>query len=145
MLKTVLERAEKDEEKEKLQGEIAKAEKRLIALTTLIRKLYEDYVNGILDESNYREFLQGYQKEQVELKQWLEQANEQLQGNAETYEDKLKKLRAIAATYANQPKLTAEMLNKLIDRIEITHPIKQDGEKARQEITIIYRFINTTL
>jgi hypothetical protein len=37
-------------------------------------------------------------------------------------------------------KFTQEMLYKLIDRIEINHPIKVDKKKT-QEIKIVWRFI----
>lgn len=42
--------------------------------------------------------------------------------------------------YIDFKELTQEMLYKLVDRIEINHPIKVDKKKT-QEIKIVWRFI----
>jgi hypothetical protein len=62
----------------------------------------------------------------------------------------MNKLKELAAAYSECTTLTAEMLNQLIERIEIGYPETNDGDKKgrkviRQEINIIYRFINTNL
>jgi len=139
----VMKRSDKDDNRDKLPGEKSKVEKRLQTLTALVRKVYEDYAAEVLSADNYKEFLAGYQTEQAELKKRLSAINGEL-GGSDSYEDKLKKLQAIAAAYAGQTDLTAEMLNRLIDRIEIRRPEYVNGKKT-QQITIIYRFINKTL
>ncbi|MDR3262914.1 MAG: DUF4368 domain-containing protein, partial [Clostridiales bacterium] len=83
------------------------------------------------------------QKEQATLQERLKAVNGELD-KANDYEESIKKLKEYAAAYANQTVLTAEMLNKLITRIEIGYPQRSDG-KIQQEINIIYRFINTTI
>jgi len=142
-LSSVMEMTGKDDKRDKLTSEKGRIEKRLSTLTVLVRKLYEDYATEILSADNYKEFLTGYQKEQAELKTRLTAIDGELDGS-DSYEDKFKKLQAIAAAYADQTDLTAEMLNKLIERIEIQHPVRADGKKT-QQINIIYRFIETTL
>jgi len=142
-LSSVIDKIGKDDKRDKLAGEKSKIEKRLSTLTTLVRKLYEDYATEILSADNYKVFLSGYQKEQAEIKGRLTTINGELEGS-DSYEDKLKKLQAIAVAYADQTGLTAEMLNKLIERIEIKHPERSNSKKT-QQITIIYRFIKTTM
>jgi len=108
-----------------------------------MRKLYEDYAAEVLSEENYKAFLISCQNEQTEIKERLAAINGELD-KTDDYAEQMRKLQAIAAYYVNHTELTAEMLNKLIKRIEVKHVERSNGKK-KQEITIIYRFINTTL
>jgi hypothetical protein len=133
----------KDNNREKLLSEKVKIEKRLDTLSSVIRKLYEDCVTEVLSGDNYQAFVTGYQKEQTALTERLATINGKLAATPD-YEASLKQLKSYAAAYATQTELTAEMLTRLISRIEIGYPTRLAG-KIQQEITIIYRFINTTL
>ncbi|MCL2370558.1 MAG: recombinase family protein [Firmicutes bacterium] len=133
----------KDNSRDKQLIDKSKIEKRLTTLTAVIRKLYEDYVIGMLSVDNYQDLLRGYQAEQKELMDKLSVITAELDKITD-YESGIKKLKTIADNYANITELTAEMLNKLICRIEIGYPEKQDG-KITQEISIIYNFIKSTL
>jgi len=133
----------KDDNRDKLLSDKSKLEKRLNALAILIRKLYEDYVTEVLSERNYKEFLSGYQKEQAQLDEHLTAITAEL-GKTDDYAERFRKLQALAAEYADSTELTAEMLNQLIERIEIKHLERSNGIN-KQQINIIYRFINTTL
>ena len=142
-LASVLDMADKDDSRDRLNNEKSRIEKRLATLTAVIRKLYEDYVLELLSADNYKEFLLGYQREQSELKERLTAIGKEIEGSG-GFESNMRKLQALAAKYADCTELTAEMLNQLIERIEIHHPDRLNG-KATQQITIIYRFIQTTL
>jgi DNA invertase Pin-like site-specific DNA recombinase len=133
-------------DRKKLLAEKNKHEKRLSGLTAIIRKLYEDYSAGALAEKNYLNLLADYQAEQGTLDGRLAVINGEL-AKTDDYHGRIAKLREIAAAYSECTALTAEMLNQLIERIEIGYPITTDnGRKViRQEISIIYRFINTNL
>jgi len=133
----------KDDNHDKLFSDKSKLEKRLGTLGAVIRKLYEDYVTEVLSERNYKDFLSGYQKEQAQLSERLAAITTEL-GKTDDYAERFRKLQALAAAYADSTELTAEMLNQLIERIEIKHLEHSNGIK-KQQITIIYRFINTTL
>ena len=143
LLRTVQKRADSKSGNKKLVDEKAKIEKRLSALTTIVRKLYEDYATETLDEGNYRGMLAGYQLEQKTLKERLIIIDKDL-SKVNDYEESYKKLKQFAAEYADCKELTAEMLKKLVERIEIEHPKKTDG-KVTQQISIVYRFIQTSL
>jgi len=127
----------------KLQTERAKIEKRLGALTVIVRKLYEDYAAERLDEAGYQGLLSGYQAEKKTLTERLTAIAAEL-GKTDDREENLKKLKAIAADYADSTELTAEIVKKLIERIEIKRAEIVDGKEIR-ELNIIYRFINTNL
>ncbi|MDR1094084.1 MAG: DUF4368 domain-containing protein, partial [Clostridiales bacterium] len=134
--------------RKKLLAEKGKHEKRLSGLTAIIRKLYEDYSAGALTEKNYLGLLQGYQAEQKSLDERITVINGGLE-KPDDYGDRLNKLKSFALAYSECTALTAEMLNQLIERIEIGYPETDGGDKntkvIRQEINIIYRFINTNI
>jgi DNA invertase Pin-like site-specific DNA recombinase len=129
--------------REKTEVEKVKIEKRLTSLTTIIRKLYEDYATGVLDEQNYLGLLQSCQTEQKTLNGRLTVVNGEL-AKTDDYETRLKKLKSFAIAYSESTELTAEMLNRLIERIEISYPERIDGDIVHK-INIIYRFINSNI
>ena len=105
----------------------------------LIRQLYEDHVKKILDTKNYQALLLSYQQEldeidndilslQNEVKRY-----EKSEGNIELFKNKLKE-------FAGFEKLTANMVNQLIERIEVSHKQIIDGEKVKP-IKIVFRYI----
>jgi DNA invertase Pin-like site-specific DNA recombinase len=143
MLEAVRKRVSDDNKYDKVLAEKDKLEKRLSALKKIVRKLYEDYTTEALDSENYQTFLADYQCEQKVLNERLAVISKDL-GKTDDYETNLNKLRSYAAVYADNEALTAEILNQLVERIEISRPIRENG-KPTQEIHITYRFINTTL
>lgn len=56
------------------------------------------------------------------------------------FEKGVQKLKEVLDEYLAVDNLTETMVNQLIERIEIGHPVKVDGVR-QQEITIVYRFI----
>ncbi|MCL2369671.1 MAG: recombinase family protein [Firmicutes bacterium] len=133
----------KEGSREKLFAEKNKIEKRLGVLPPIIRKLFEEYTAQSISVGNYKEFLEDYQKEQDRLSERLVEINIELD-KADDYNERIKKLKEIATVYSDYTELTAEMLNELIERIEVRHIERINGKK-HQEITITYRFINTTI
>lgn len=107
----------------------------------LIRQLYEDHVKKILDTKNYQGLLLSYQQEledidndilslQNEMKRY-----EASEGNIELFKNKIKE-------FAGFEKLTANMVNQLIERIEISHKQIIDGEEVTP-IKIVFRYIGS--
>jgi hypothetical protein len=142
-LEVVRKRIDGKSNSDKLNAERAKIEKRLNALTTIVRKLYEDYAAERLDESGYQGLLAGYQAEKKTLTERITAIALEL-GKTGSREESLKKLKDIAAEYADSTELTAEIVHKLIERIEIYSP-KNLGKDEVRELNIIYRFINTNI
>ena len=52
----------------------------------------------------------------------------------------VQKLKEVLDEYLTMEHLTETIVNQLIERSEIGHPVKVDGVR-RQEITIVYRFV----
>lgn len=127
-------------QEKKLEVEKNKIQRKLDTISKLIKKLYEDYIEGILNIENYQTMVNEYQKEQVELKARLEKIADLI--NQKTNEnDNIKKFKEVANKYLDFKVLTAELVNNLIDHIEIGFPKVVDGIQVR-EINIFYRFIN---
>jgi hypothetical protein len=127
---------------QKAETEKTKIEKRLTALLSVVRKLYEDYAAAVLDEQNYRILLANYQTEQRTLNKRLKVVRAEIE-KEDDYEARLNKLKEIAVAYSESPTLTAEMLNALIERIEISTECLDDA--IEHKINIIYRFINSNI
>ena len=140
---TVQKKIDEQNAADKLNVEKSKIEKRLNALTTIVRKLYEDNAAGRLDESGYQGLLAGYQSEKKTLTERQTAIAAEL-GKTDDRAESLKKLKMLAAVYADSTELTSEIVHQLIERIELSRP-KILGNTESREINIVYRFINTAL
>ena len=87
--------------------------------------------------------LAGYQAEKKTLTERLSSVAAEL-GKTNDHEESIKKLKLLSALYADCTELTAEIVHKFIERIEIKRAQIVDGKEIR-ELNIIYRFIKTTL
>ena len=96
----------------------------------------------MLDEQNYRLFLENYQTEQLTLTERLKIVDAELE-KTDDYEMRFNKLKEIAIAYSKSKSLTAEMLNALIERIEVSTERLDNG--IEHKINIIYRFINSNI
>ncbi len=143
LIRRVRNQAIKQNKKDKLEAEKAKINNRLAMLGKITKKLYEDYACDLLDTGSYHKMLSDYQQEQKQLTQRTAIIQSELDKKDE-YTQNLQKLSEAIQLYLNVETLTANMLNQLIERIEISHPVKTDGV-TQQEINIIYRFVGTTL
>ena len=138
LIRRVRSQAMKQGKRDKLEVEKTKA-----MLGKITKKLYEDYACDLLDTDSYHKMLNDYQQEQKQLTARSGIIQSELDKKDE-YAENLQKLSEAIQTYLNVEALTANMLNQLIERIEISHPVKSDGT-TQQEINIIYQFIGTTL
>jgi site-specific DNA recombinase len=143
MLTKIQKQATKQIKAENLETERTKINNRLGTLSKIIKKLYEDFACDLLDTDNYHKILSDFTKEQKQLTQRIKVIQCEL-NKMDEFTENLQKLKDIICTYLNIDKLTADMLNQLIEKVEIGHPVKVNGS-TQQEINIIYRFIGTTL
>ena len=122
-----------------LKRKVVKAKKRIAELDMLIKKLYETYAMGKLEEKRFEMLSAGYEKEQDELEQTLasDQANLD-QFNEDT--DRADKFLALAKKYTDFSELTAPMINEFVEKIMVHAPDRSTGERI-QEIEIYLKFI----
>src|SRR5699024_6366053 len=124
---------------EEMKRQVAKAKKRIAELDMLIKKLYETYALGKLEEKRFETLSDEYDKEQNELER--ERASDQAsrdQFNEDT--DRADKFLALAKQYTDFSELTAPMINEFVEKIVVHAPARSTGERI-QEIEIYLKFI----
>ena len=111
--------------------------KRIEEIDNLIIKIYEDNVSGKISDERFTAFSNRYEAEQQELKARIPDLENYL--SSETNKsDNLQKFINKVKKITRPDKLTAELVNELIDRIEVHAPKYLDG-KRYQMIDIFYK------
>lgn len=121
-------------EREKLQ-----IEKRIKELDNIIRCLYEDRVTGRITPERYDSMANGYEQEQLELKQKLKSINESL-NQMDMREKCIQEFITKAKEYIEMPKLTPELLRVFIRRIEVYEKMEKYSRTCGNPIIIHYAF-----
>ena len=128
---------EKRKELAAKQRELNRVKKRIKEIDNLIIKIYEDNVSGKISDERFGTFSKRYEAEQQELKAKIPDLENYL--NSETDKsDNLQKFINKVKSITRPEKLTAELVNELIDRIEVHSPRYMDG-KRYQMIDIYYK------
>ena len=124
---------------EKIKAEIEKLKKRNAELDQMYIRLYEDYSGGKLSEKKFTMMSAHYEQEQdanEEKLSELERRHKEKSAavtNAEQFTESL-------AQCAGMKKLTATVLNTLIEKIEVHNPVMVNGVKE-QKLTVYYKFV----
>lgn len=127
----------------KTLSEYRKIEKRLVLLKKIVRSLYEDFANDLLDSDSYHSLLVDYLKEQKQLSSRLATLEAKIHHSA-NLEKNVQKLQAELEENLRDEALSANLLNRVIERIEVIHTNERDRQK-NHGVTIIYRFIGTNI
>ena len=130
---------QQQEAAKELKRKIAKAQKRIAELNILIKKLYETYAMGKLEEKRFDLLSGEYEKEQAELEQILAADQTNLDKFQEDTE-RAGQFLALAKKYTDFSELTPAMLHEFVDKILVHAPDKSSGERV-QEVDIYFRFI----
>ena len=121
------------------QKQIEKDEKRMEELDRLFRKIYEDNVNGKLNDERFYKLSDGYEAEQEHLKQEIETLKAEV-SEADTEATNVSKLIAVTKKYTRIDELTPEILNTFVDKIVVHECEKKDGKRT-QDIDIYYSYV----
>ena len=127
------------ERSEKVKAEIDKLKKRNAELDQMYIRLYEDYSSGRLSEKKFTMMSAHYEQEQDANEEKLLELERQHKEksaavtNAEQFTESL-------AQCAGMKKLTATVLNTLIEKIEVHNPVMVNGVKE-QKLTVYYKFV----
>ena len=122
-----------------LKRKVAKERKRSAELDVLIKKLYETYAMGKLEEKRFELLCAEYEKEQAELEQLLASEQAQLDQFHEVT-DRASHFLALAQKYTDFTELTAPMIHEFVEKILVHAPDRSTGERV-QEIEIYLNFI----
>ena len=121
------------------QKQIEKDEKRMEELDRLFRKIYEDNVNGKLNDERFYKLSDGYEAEQEQLKHEIETLKAEV-SESDTEATNVSKLIAVTKKYTRIDELTPEILNTFVDKIVVHECEKKDGKRT-QDIDIYYSYV----
>lgn len=110
-------------------------------LDRLFERLYEDNVSGKISDDRFKKMSMKYENEQKEIAERMASIQSLLDDLSEKAIT-TDKFIATVKKYTRVKKLTARMLNELIDHIEVYHAEIVDGVKT-QKITIYYNCIGS--
>jgi DNA invertase Pin-like site-specific DNA recombinase len=116
---------------------LEKAESRIVELDGIIKRLYEDNINGKLTDERFIKLSRGYEREQDELKAAAATLRADLIGE-EKRKHNISSFIAVTRKYTNLKKLDAAVLREFIDKIYIH---EKDKSTKAQKIEIVYNFI----
>ena len=118
--------------------ELEKNKKRIVALDKLIEAAFEKNVLGTLRDDLFERMTANYEKEQKELIQAVAEAEQRL-ANAEQDNVDLRAFLSIIRKCTDLKKLTPELVNRLIKRIEVFDSTKD--ENGSKHVPIKVHFI----
>ena len=123
----------------KTKAELKRLSERQEEIGKIIRKLYEDNVNGRITDERFDFLAKSYEDEGNELKMKIQELKTALAASVQD-EEKLSKFLKVVKSYTEIEELTPEILNSFIEKIYIGETEKYDGRKM-QEVEIIYKFV----
>ncbi len=119
---------EREEQKELLERNIAKAKSRIETLDRMTSKLYEDLLSGKISESIFGSMIEKTKTETEDLEKQIAADEKRLStnniesGNARKWIDLIKE-------YADIKELDADILNRLIKQIVVHEEITKGGDR----------------
>ena len=118
---------------------IAKGQKRIAELNTLIRKIYEDNVVGKLTDKRFDLLSTEYEKEQIELEESVSRLQTELESfHADT--TKADRFIEIVKRHTDFTELTPAMIHEFVEKIVVHEADKSSGERV-QQVDIYLNFI----
>ena len=123
-------------------AELSKAEKRIVELKSLFKRLYEDNVLGRISDEQYRMLSVDYNNEQKELEATIPD----LQKEIDTLKNEctnVQKFLDIVRKYVCVQELTPEVLRTFISKIVVHEREKKHSQTSPQQIDIYFRYIGT--
>ena len=116
-----------------------RSEKRADELSRLIRKLYEDNVNGKLSDKLFEQMLHDFELELDGLNTSITQDQQELD-RISSESVNAEKFIALVKRYTDFSELTPAMINEFIEKI-VVHQAEGKGASRTQEIEIFFNFV----
>jgi len=118
---------------------IAKEQKRITELNTLIRRIYEDNVSGKLTDKRFELLSQEYEQEQAELELSIAKLQTEIDSfNADGA--RADKFIEIVKRHTDFTELTPQMIAEYIEKIVVHEADKSSGER-NQQVDVYLNFI----
>lgn len=113
--------------------------RRIAEIDNIIKRLYEDNLNGKLSDSRFSKMSADYEQEQ----RTLENSNAELKCMVDTCEEQslnIKSFLKCVRKYTEPCELTPDILHELVEKIIVYAPDKSSGHRT-QQIDIYYNFV----
>lgn len=121
------------------QNELDQLQAREKDLDILFEKIYEDNAMGKLSDERYTKMANKYEDEAAELKVKIRELNREI-GREDSHITTADEFLFLIRRYTDMEKLTREIVTVFINRIDVYHVEKNDGE-YRQRIKIHYNCV----
>jgi len=137
-IETIIEKKNKEITNDNIKNKIIKLENKKDKLYRLIKKVYDDTLNEIIDEETSSKMIKEYQEEQSKIISEIEVLKNQLK-DEESIIQNYKLLKEKVNEFLEFKELNSTIIHSLISRIEIGY---RDEPRI---IKIYYRYINDSL
>ena len=108
-------------------------------LNNLIKKIYEDNVNGKLSDKRFQMMLSDYEKEQDEVDNAILALNEELE-KYQTDSMRTENFMELVHKYTDFTELTTPMLNEFIEKV-VVHEATGGRTDRKQKIDVYFNFV----
>lgn len=141
LLDRITRKLRKDETDKSKQDEkeLKKLNRRLAELDNLFSKLYEDNVSGKINDRNFKNLSAGYEKEQLELEERIDELSATIKKDRENDAYAEEFVQTIKE-YADITELNAAMLHTLIDKIVVNDTEIINGEAVKR-LDVYYKLV----
>ena len=120
---------------------LADAEKRIVELDNIIKRLYEDNITGKLTDERFRKLSLDYENEQRDLNGQAVLLREEIEA-AESKSADVSRFLSIVKQYTEIPELTPFILHEFVEKIVIHNATDPHSRtNRRQEVDIYYKGI----
>ncbi len=116
---------------QKMKKTVESTEKHISEIDRMMIRIYEDNVNGKISDERFLAMRNQYEAEQRELKARVQADREEL-SKAESKRNDFRLLLKTIRERTDSEKLTPDLVNSLIERIEVHSPVKIEGHKRVQ-------------
>ena len=131
---------EKREEKPKQnQSELKRCQKRYDELSTLIRRLYENLMAGLLPERQYKQLMAQYDSEQAELESKMETMKSEIAEDKSSSAD-IRHFISLIRKCKNPTEISDSMFNELVDKI-VVYEAEGAGNARTQKVDIYFNYV----
>ena len=139
--KSFLETFKIDNDGANFKKEKSKMMRELTRVQGLIKGLYESLVSGLISNEDYEEFKSDYLKQADKLKHEIECLENEISGLENERKNQFE-IKELSSSFKKSKQLTADLLNRLVERIEISHDreikvyFRTDGKENFDDSTL---------
>ena len=136
-IERILETADQDSKKalKRKAAELTKAERRILELDKIIKRIYEDNIAGRISDDRFNKLLEGYETEQATLVTSAETLKAEVV-EIEAKQTNVDAFMSLIERYTEVPEITATVAREFIRKIVVHEAVRMEGSNKVQSQTI---------